>query len=148
MTENVITQSASHQLTDCTTRQNHVSLITLYTLYHPITCACTKPIVCIERKCYYICEELIHLWYVATFTKTYGARKCYNHKCINGKVTPYLDSQLISFDTNLISTKDMCHNRYLHAHFKLLLKFTIWNLKATPIARLLHLRSLPMKVDD
>ena len=78
MTENVITQSASHQLTGCMTRQNHVSLITLYTLHHPITCACTKSNVCIERKCYYICDEVIHLWYVATFTKTYGTRKCYN----------------------------------------------------------------------
>ena len=79
MTENVITQSASHQLKGCMTRQNHVSLITLYTLYHPITSACTKSNVCIERKNvttfvmrWYIYGVLLHL------QKTYGPRKCYN----------------------------------------------------------------------
>ena len=53
--------------------------ISPYTLYITTSkCAWTKSNLCMERKCYYICDELIHLWYVATFTKTHGARKCYN----------------------------------------------------------------------
>ena len=32
----------------------------------------TKIYVCIESKCYYICDELIHLWYIATFKKTHS----------------------------------------------------------------------------
>ena len=53
--------------------------ISPYSLYITTSkCACTKSNLCLQRKCYYICDELIHLWYVATFTKTYGARKCNN----------------------------------------------------------------------
>ena len=55
-----------------------LSLIMVYTLYHPHH-------MCLhEIKCMYREKMLLHLWWVDTFmvccyfTKTHGARKCYN----------------------------------------------------------------------